>query len=227
MIWLAKLGIIPKRLLQLVKPPPCAGCLTWKSTRRPWRVKGQQGTIKQATYCGECISVDQLDATTPGFVAQLKGILTRKRYRYATIFVDHFSDIDYVVPQTSLTSEETLRAKHSFEAWASSHNVPIKHYHADNGRFQDNAWKKELFVLQVIRTAAFHGLARSSHHSRSGPRAQSARIFAITIRLVVRSTYLTGIYREETKPARNGKIELASVSTWDFRPSTPNLSHWC
>ena len=143
MIWLAKLGIIPKRLLQLVKPPPCAGCLTWKSTRRPWRVKGQQGTIKQATYCGECISVDQLDATTPGFVAQLKGILTRKRYRYATIFVDHFSDIDYVVPQTSLTSEETLRAKHSFEAWASSHNVPIKHYHADNGRFQDNAWKKD------------------------------------------------------------------------------------
>jgi len=136
MQWLAKLGIIPKRLLQLTKPPPCAGCLTWKATRRPWRVKGEQSTINQATYCGECVSVDQLDATTPGFIAQLKGILTRKRYRYATIFVDHFSDIDYVVPQTSLTSEETLRAKQSFEAWASSHNVPIKHYHADNGRFR-------------------------------------------------------------------------------------------
>ena len=127
------LGILPKRLKKLLKPPPCAGCWIWRSTRKPWRVKAQQSTIIEATYCGECVSVDQLDATTPGFIAQLKGILTKKRYRYATVFVDHFSNIDYVVPQTSLTSEETVQAKRSFETWAETHGVKIKHYHADNG----------------------------------------------------------------------------------------------
>jgi hypothetical protein len=144
---LIALGLLPARLKKLHKPPKCAGCLTWKATKKPWRVKGKQSsTIKEATYCGECVSVDQLDATTPGFIAQLKGILTRRRYRYATIFVDHFSRVDYVVPQMSLTSEETVKAKHSFEVWAASHGVKVKHYHADNGRFQDNAWKGDCEV---------------------------------------------------------------------------------
>ena len=144
MQWMIELGLLPARLKKLHKPPKCAGCLTWKATKKPWQVKGQQSsTIKEATYCGECVSVDQLDATTPGFIAQLKGILTRRRYRYATVFVDHFSRVDYVVPQMSLTSEETVKAKQSFEVWATSHGVKIKHYHADNGRFQDNAWKSD------------------------------------------------------------------------------------
>jgi hypothetical protein len=87
--------------------------------------------------------VDQLDATTPGFIAQLKGILTRKRYHYVTIIVDHHSKVDYIVPQVSLTSEETLRAKNSFETRAASHGVSIKNYHCDNRRFQDNGWKQD------------------------------------------------------------------------------------
>ena len=85
----------------------------------------------EATYCGECAPVDQQDATTPGFIAQLKGWLTRKRYRYAMVFVDHHSDFDYIHPQLSLSSEETVKAKNAFEILAASHGERIINYHAD------------------------------------------------------------------------------------------------
>jgi len=44
-------------------------------------------------------------------MAQLKGTLTNKRYRVATIFVDHFSDLSYTVPQESNTSAELIKEK--------------------------------------------------------------------------------------------------------------------
>ena len=34
-------------------------------------------------------------------------------------------------------SVETLESKLAFEKFAASHGVNIKHYHADNGRFED------------------------------------------------------------------------------------------
>ena len=41
----------------------------------------------------------------------------------------------------SLSSEETMAAKRAFEIFAHQHGVRILHYHADNGRFADNAFK--------------------------------------------------------------------------------------
>jgi hypothetical protein len=95
---------------------------------------------------GECISVDQLESPLPGFVAQLKGKLTRKRYKAATIFVDHKSRLSYVHLQESLTSKETVEAKHAFEAYARTFGIHIRHYHADNGRFADNAFLKDVAI---------------------------------------------------------------------------------
>jgi hypothetical protein len=46
-------------------------------------------------------------------------------------------------PQVSLSSEETVKAKNAFEILAASYGVRIMNYHADNGRFQDNAWKND------------------------------------------------------------------------------------
>ena len=80
MLWLIDIGWLPKRLKQLHRTPCCAGCLIFKAIRKPWRYKGEQRSIRKATYSGECISVDQLDATTQGFIVQLKGWLTGKRY---------------------------------------------------------------------------------------------------------------------------------------------------
>eukprot|EP00957_Ditylum_brightwellii_P125002 9528904-Ditylum_brightwellii.AAC.2 len=104
-------------------------------TRRPWRTKTKQNAnkIKHVTSPGACVSVDQLKSTTPGLVAQLKGILTRKQYKCAIVFVDHFSNLTYVYEQERLTLEETVAAKAAFEAFVQEKGVLVKHYHANNG----------------------------------------------------------------------------------------------
>ena len=75
---LAKNGEIPKRF-QTVKEPRCAGCLFGKMTKVPWRTRSKANNkVHEATYPGECVSVDQMESTQAGFVAQLKGRLTTK-----------------------------------------------------------------------------------------------------------------------------------------------------
>jgi hypothetical protein len=112
-------------------------------TKVPWQTKSKTDSqVHQATHAGECVSVDQLQSTQAGFFEQLKGRLTTKRYTSATIFVDHFSRLRYIHLMTSMTSEETIQAKRAFEQFAAAHGVAIKHYHADNGRFADNAFKQ-------------------------------------------------------------------------------------
>ena len=136
---LASAGQLPKRLLAC-KKPFCSACQYGKMTKRPWRVKGEnKGTTKTATRPGQIVSVDQLESNTPGLIAQLKGNLTQQRYKYAMVFVDQFSGYTFVYPQKRLTSEETVMAKHAFKRSADQRGVKIAHYHADNGRFADNA----------------------------------------------------------------------------------------
>ena len=84
---------------------------------------------------GNCIAVDMLASPTPGLVAQLTGILTRKRYKYATVYVDMATRYGYVVMQETATAEETILGKESFERKAAENGVRIKAYHADNGTF--------------------------------------------------------------------------------------------
>jgi hypothetical protein len=43
-----------------------------------------------------------------------------------------------------LTSKETLEAKHAFKIHARERGVEVKHYHANNGRFVDKAWRQSL-----------------------------------------------------------------------------------
>ena len=137
---LAQMEQLPKRLLT-VKKPFFAACQYGKMTKRPWRVKGgNKHATKTATQQGEVVSVDQLESNSPGLIAQLKGKLTRQRYKYATIFVDQFSGYTFVFLQRRLTSEETVQAKHAFERSLEQRRVKIRHYHADNGRFADNAF---------------------------------------------------------------------------------------
>jgi hypothetical protein len=149
-------GILPKRLAHL-DSPVCLACQFGKATKRAWRSKTTPSTVQvtKVSRPGDCISVDQLQSSTPGFVAQMKGALTKARYTGATIFVDHFSRLCYLYPQKSLSAEETLQAKQAFEAFAKSHGVTIKHYHADNGRFAENVWKQD--VTSKGQTLSFCG----------------------------------------------------------------------
>ena len=81
-------------------------------------------------------------STKPGFYAQLKGKLTKKRYHCATIFVDQFSRLRYVHPQVDDSLIKTAAAKRAFESFAAEHGVRILHYHCNNGRFADNPFKQ-------------------------------------------------------------------------------------
>ena len=140
---LALHGKIPKKLA-LLNPPKCAGCLFGAMTKIPWRGKEPKSSHKvfTATKPGETVSVDQMVSTEVGFFAQLKGKLTKKRYRCCTIFVDHYSKLRFVHNQIDDSSVETVAAKHAFEKFAAEHGVRIHHYHCDNGRFYDNAFKE-------------------------------------------------------------------------------------
>jgi hypothetical protein len=71
-------------------------------------------------------------------------MLTRQRIIGSSVYVDHASDLSYIYHHTALTSEETVKGKEAFEAYAKAHGVRIKHYHADNGRFKDNAFLKSI-----------------------------------------------------------------------------------
>ena len=81
-------------------------------------------------------------STKVGLFAQMNGKLTKRRYRCATIFVDHYSRLRFVHLQIDDSSTETLAAKRAFETFATEHGVKVLHYHCDNGRFHDNAFKQ-------------------------------------------------------------------------------------
>jgi Reverse transcriptase (RNA-dependent DNA polymerase) len=141
---LALEGVIPRRLAKC-KVPVCASCMYGKLTKRPWRYRSDASHIEEdVTSPGEVVSVDQMESSTLGLVAQLKGIPTRERYKIATVYVDHASDYTFVHLQTDSSSKQTLISKKEFERHAAGMNVTIKRYHADNGRFVDNAWTNDL-----------------------------------------------------------------------------------
>jgi hypothetical protein len=112
-------------------------------TKVLWR--GKEGasnhTVFVATAPGQIVSVDQMISTQVGFIAQLKGALTKKRYIAATVFINHYSRLQYIHLMTRLTSQETIDAKQAFEHFAKQHGVKILHYHCNNGRFADNDFK--------------------------------------------------------------------------------------
>ena len=154
---LSALGILPRKLLK-VKPPKCAGCLYGTMTKRPWCKKSanKQSSIWEDSGTGECISVDQMESSTSVFIAQLKGKPTNQRYRAATIFLDHYSDLTYVHLQRGFSSEEKVEAKKAFEAYSQTYKFKIRNYHADNGRFADNTLLQE--VTQESKTISYCGM---------------------------------------------------------------------
>jgi hypothetical protein len=134
---------IPKKLAK-VKPPKCAGCLFGTMTRIPWRGRETKAfhEVFIATKPRECVSVDQMTSTEVGFYAQMKGKLTKKQYRCATVFVDHYSSLRFVHLQTNDSSVKTIAAKRAFESFAAKNGIKIQHYHCNNGQFSDNAFKQ-------------------------------------------------------------------------------------
>ena len=119
------------------------------------------------------VSIDQLESPVPGFVPIAKGQPTVRKYRSASVFVDHASDFTYIHMHYHLTMDKTIDAKHVFERLAEQHRVQILHYHCDNGRFADKAFVDNIWMAH--QTITFCGVG--AHHQNS---VAERRIWDIT-----------------------------------------------
>jgi GAG-pre-integrase domain len=142
--------------------PKCAACMFGKARKRAWRSKAPVNKVKTppVTAPGSVVAIDQMISAVPGFLAQMRGFITGKRYKVITVFVDQFSDLSFVYTQKSTTAEETVQAKEAFERYAKSHQVMIKHYHADNGIFTEAEFVRS--VEKSNQTISFCGV--NAHH---------------------------------------------------------------
>ena len=88
---MASQGKLPKRLI-VMDVPFCPACVYSKATSKPYRYKNGNNKLKETSKSGQYVSIDTFESSTMGFVAQLKGSITNKRYKVVTIFIDHYSD---------------------------------------------------------------------------------------------------------------------------------------
>ena len=123
---MAKTGILPRKLVKC-NVPVCSACEYAKATKKPWRSKPTLNTEAETpTTPGDLVSVDQLVSPTPGFIAQMTGNLTVKRYKYATFYVDQASRLGFVYLQKTATADEIIQGKKAFELYSEHRGVKIK-----------------------------------------------------------------------------------------------------
>ena len=212
-------------------------------TKVPWWTKSKANRkVHEATYHGQCISVDQMESTQKGFFAQLKDKLTTRYYKATTIFVDHYSCLQYVHLMMSLTSMETFEAKDAFKWFAADHGVKVKQYHADNGCFADNAFKhrcdqhRQLISYCGINAHFQNGIAERAIRDMT----ESARTMLLhakaqwpsAIHLCLLSHALQcAVYIYNTDPVllnQRSRLELFQASTLDLGWGIiMNLGVWC
>ncbi len=107
----------------------------------------------------------------------------------SSVYVDHASDLSYICHHTALTSEDPVKGKEAFEAYAKAHGVSIKHYHADNGRFKDNAFLKS--IQENHQTISFSGVG--AHHQNGIAEKKKLKDYfkCVARRRVTRQVYHT------------------------------------
>ena len=138
---MAEQGLLPTRLATCAIPV-CSACQFDKDSKRPWRQKTRRNgsEVERAQASGDVISMDQMISRTPGIIAQMAGFLTKYRYTYATVFVDHNSNLSYLHFQKSTSAKYTLESKEAFKRFLRQRGVWIRNYHADHSTFAANDW---------------------------------------------------------------------------------------
>ena len=231
---MAARGEIPKRLAAC-RVPKCQSCLFGQATKRPWRTKGATKRLQTTTKPGQCVSVDQLESPVAGFVGQNKGFFFQKRYKVATIFVDHFSRLSFVHLQESTKGEETLLAKGAFEVYTASFGVKVLKYHADNGRFAERlfldhaATNGQTALLCGVNTHFQNGIAEkrigdlTAHASTSLLHAMNRWPSAVTVHLWPYALRFVNEIYNAAPLLRNRRSPLELFSGTPVRPQVLNF----
>ena len=78
--------------------------------RIPWRQSSKKNMdeAKDPEIPREVILVDHFKPLMPGMISQMLGLMTTKRYQYATVYMDQASRLSCVYPQKNAYTEETL-----------------------------------------------------------------------------------------------------------------------
>jgi hypothetical protein len=162
---MARQRIIPRKLAKC-RQPVCAARMYGKTTEQQWQHKSPHNKDESVTPTRprQVILVDQMKSPTPGFIAQMTGILTTRRYKYATVYVDQNSSVGFMYLQKTASAEEILLGKMAFEHYRAQHRVKIQHYHADNGIFHAHKW-----VLNCRVKGQGLTFARVNAHHQNGP----------------------------------------------------------
>jgi len=157
---MAKNGIIPPALAKC-PIPACSACMVGMLSKKRTRDKPKNDYEKRKISTpGQLTSVDMMVSPTPGLIAQMASLLTRKRYKYATVYVDQASRLGYLYLQQDSSVETTLKGKEAYERYARSHGVHVKGYHADNGIFRAKGWVNHCNANNQTLTFA----AVNAHH---------------------------------------------------------------
>ena len=130
----------------------CEACqLAKQKSRHPWskfssNINELEGRLSQNILKpGQIISCDQYMSTTLGRQPHTFGREhNNKRLVGGTIFVDHATNFIFHNHQINLTSTETVRSKHLFEAALQDYGFITGEYIADNHPFKAKKWMADI-----------------------------------------------------------------------------------
>jgi len=143
--------------------------------------------------------------------------LTKSRYTAATIYVDQYSGYRYVQLQKGTTAVETLEGKKAFETTCEKNGVKVSNYHADNGIFRTNEWRKE--YARKGQGLTFSGI--NDHHTNG---LAERRIRSL---LELARSMLIDVHRKWGMPATASLWPFAMLMANDTMNQTPNMGDEC
>ena len=95
------------------------------------------------------------------------GFLTRQRYQYACMFVDHHYGFTCIHLLKSQTGDEAFESREYFWAYVESYGVDIKHHHAYNGIFRIAPWMNHCKdINQGLTFSGFNSCCQNGQEER-------------------------------------------------------------
>ena len=86
------------------------------------------------------VSINHLLLSTPGLIAQMRGILTTKCDKEATVYVDQVLRLSFTYFQNTTTADKTLEGKEAFEKYDRDQGINIQANHLLAQKVPLSAW---------------------------------------------------------------------------------------
>jgi hypothetical protein len=196
---LARQGRLPK-VMAACDHPICHSCQYGKAHKRSVASSGKAHPIDSGDLQpGDCVSVDQFESSSPGYVDTYQGKPTTARYHAASLYMDHASRFMYLKCHYSTGGAEAVEGKRRFEQFANTQCVKIKAYRADNGIMAKREYMASIELNQQTIT-----LSGVNNHSQNGIAERNIRTVSDRARTMllhaIEKWQLTSIMRPQDSP---------------------------